>query len=101
MKHCEKWMVEHPEDAGLHLALGRLCAHEQLWGKARHHMIRSLELGPTVAGYDALGQLLERQGELELAMACFRNALRIGQGDKPLPLPRDPVRLNAPEADGQ
>jgi len=96
LKQCEKWLVEHPDDAALHLALGRLCVREQLWGKARHHMIRSLELEPKVSGYDALGQLLERQGELELAMACFRNALRMNQGEEPLPLPGDHARLNAP-----
>jgi HemY protein len=96
LKQCEKWLVDHPEDARLHLALGRLCAADELWGKARHHMIRSLELEPTVGGYDSLGQLLERQGELELAMACFRNALRMNQGEEPLPLPSDHVRLNAP-----
>ena len=96
VKQCEKWLLEHPDDANLHLALGRLCAREQLWGKARHHMIRSLELKPAIAGYDALGQLLERQGDLELAMACFRNALRMNQGDQPLPLPSGHARLNAP-----
>ena len=96
LKQCEKWLLEHPDDARLHLALGRLCAREELWGKARHHMIRSLELEPMVAGYDSLGQLLERQGELELAMACFRNALRMNMGEKPLPLPSEHVRLNAP-----
>ncbi len=96
LKQCEKWLLDHPDDAGLHLALGRLCAREQLWGKARFHMIRSLELQPAVAGYDALGQLLERQGDLELAMACFRNALRMNQGEQPLPLPGDQARLSAP-----
>lgn len=96
LKQCEKWLIRHADDARLHLALGRLCAREQLWGKARHHMIRSLELEPTVAGYDALGQLLERQGDLEQAMACFRNALRMNQGELPVPLPADHARLNAP-----
>jgi len=96
LKQCEKWLPNHPEDPALHLALGRLCVREQLWGKARHHMIYSLELEPTVAGYDALGQLLERQGELELAMACFRNALRMNQGESPLPLPGDHARLTGP-----
>ncbi len=96
LKQCEKWLIGHPDDARLHLALGRLCAREQLWGKARHHMIRSLELEPTVAGYDALGQLLERQGDLEQATACFRNALRMNQGELPVPLPADHARLKAP-----
>ncbi len=96
LRQCEKWLLMHPEDPLLHLTLGRLCAREELWGKARHHMIRSLEIEPTVAGYDSLGQLLERKGELEIAMACFRNALRMSQGKDPLPLPGDHAKLEAP-----
>jgi HemY protein len=96
LKQCEKWLKQHPEDAGLHLALGRLCAGESLWGKAREHMVKSLELQPSSVGYDAFGQLLERQGELEPAMACFRNALRMSQGQKPEPLPTVTARLAAP-----
>jgi HemY protein len=96
LKQCEKWLKQHPDDAGLHLALGRLCAAESLWGKAREHMVKSLELEPSSLGYDAFGQLLERQGELEPAMACFRNALRINQGQTPEPLPAGIARLSAP-----
>lgn len=96
LKQCEKWLKQHPDDAGLHLALGRLCAAESLWGKAREHMVKSLELEPSSLGYDAFGQLLERQGELEPAMACFRNALRINQGQSPEPLPAGMARLSAP-----
>ena len=96
LKQCEKWLLSHPDDALLHLTLGRLCAREELWGKARHHMIRSLEIEPTVAGYDSLGQLLERKGELEVAMVCFRNALRLNQGKDPLPLPGDQAKLEPP-----
>ena len=99
MKQCEKWLEQHPDDAMLHLALGRLCARESLWGKARHHMVRSLEIAPSVSGYDSLGQFLDRKGELEVAMACFRNALRISQGDEPLPLPSDVARLQPPVPD--
>ena len=96
LKQSEKWLQEYPDDPLLHLTLGRLCAREELWGKARHHMIRSLEIEPTVAGYDSLGQLLERKGELEIAMACFRNALRMNQGKEPLPLPGDHAKLELP-----
>jgi len=96
LKQCEKWLQSHPEDHWLHLALGRLCAREELWGKARQHMIRSLELEPTVLGYDTLGQLLERKGELEASMTCFRNALRMSQGKEPVPLPSEQMKLQGP-----
>jgi uncharacterized protein HemY len=59
-------------------------------------MVKSLELEPSSLGYDALGQLFERQGELESAMACFRNALRMNQGQPPEPLPAGTARLSAP-----
>jgi HemY protein len=98
LRQCEKWLKDHPDDSALHLALGRICAREELWGKAREHLVRSLELEPTVAGYDSLGQLLERKGELEVAMACFRNALRMNQGRDPKPLPGELARLEAPDA---
>jgi HemY protein len=97
LRQCEKWLTVQPEDHWLHLALGRLCAREEIWGKAREHLVRSLEIEPTVAGYDSLGQLLERKGELEVAMACFRNALRMNQGKDPLPLPGELARLEAPD----
>ena len=97
LKQCEKWLKQHPDDASLHLALGRICAAESLWGKAREHMIKSLELEPSSLGYDAFGQLLERQGELEPAMVCFRNALRISQGQSPEPLPAGIAKLSAPQ----
>lgn len=97
LKQCEKWLQAHPDDALLHLTLGRLCARGELWGKAREHLVRSLEIEPTVVGFDSLGQLLERKGELETAMACFRNALRISQGKDPLPLPGETARLSGPE----
>jgi len=98
LKQCDKWLQSHADDHWLHLALGRLCAREELWGKAREHMVRSLELQPTVLGYDTLGQLLERKGELELSMVCFRNALRMSQGKEPKPLPGEQVKLQAPRA---
>ena len=97
LKQCEKWLQTHPDDHWLHLALGRLCAREELWGKARQHMVRSLELQPTVLGYDTLGQLLERKGEIELSMICFRNALRVNQGKEPFPLPGGHEKLTAPD----
>jgi HemY protein len=97
LRQCEKWLQSYPDDPWLHLTLGRLCARDELWGKARTHMVRSLEIEPTVAGYDSLGQLLERKGELEVAMACFRNALRMNQGKDPLPLPGDMAKLESPQ----
>ena len=96
LSHAEGWLKTHPDDPALLLTAARLAMRNELWGKARQHLIRSLELEPSSVGYDALGQLVERQGEMELAMACFRNALRMNQGRKPEPLPGDPGLLTGP-----
>ena len=97
LKQCEKWLNTHPNDPVLHLAMGRLCASEKLWGKARTHLVRSLEIEPSIGGYDSLGQLLERKGEIESSLVCFRNALRLSQGKAAEPLPKEPARLSVPE----
>jgi HemY protein len=99
LKHCEKWLNTHPNDPALHLAMGRLCASEKLWGKARTHLVKSLEIEPSVGGYDSLGQLLERKGEVEASLVCFRNALRLSQGKTPEPLPQERVKLALTEED--
>jgi len=46
------------------------------------------------APYAALGQVLDRAGQIESAAQCYRNALRLEQGRAPEPLPR-PVNTGA------
>ena len=87
IKQCEKWLQDHPDDGELHLCLGNLCAGEQLWGKARSHFQKSIELSPGPDAYEALGTLMEKQGELEVAMICFQNALRMNRNETPVEVP--------------
>ncbi|MDO8958673.1 MAG: heme biosynthesis HemY N-terminal domain-containing protein [Rhodocyclaceae bacterium] len=64
--HCEKWLHEQPNDAALLLALGRLCARQQLWGKAQSYLEASLAVASTCAAHIELARLfdhLERVGE--------------------------------------
>jgi HemY protein len=64
--HCEKWLHEHPADAALLLALGRLCAQRQLWGKAQSYLEASLAVAPSCAAHIELARLcdtLERPDE--------------------------------------
>ena len=55
---AEKWLPEHAGDAGLLLALGRMCLRQQLWGKAQSYLEASLAVEET------------REAHLELAMLC-------------------------------
>ncbi len=60
IEQAEAWLKEHPEDAGLLLALGKLCLHHGLWGKSQGYLQASVSLSPSAAAYHALARLSER-----------------------------------------
>jgi HemY protein len=70
----EGWLREHPKDAGLLHALGRLCLSAQLWGKAQSYLEASLNLSPTVETHLALAGLFERLDRAPEAQAHYRAA---------------------------
>jgi HemY protein len=72
--HCEKWLHEHPNDALLLLALGRLCAQRQLWGKAQSYLEASLAVEPKRAAHVELAQLLDSLEKSALAERHYRAA---------------------------
>ena len=84
---AERWLQEHPRSPELLLALGRLSLRNKLWGKARSYMEASLGIAPTTDACLELGVLLEKMGECEKAIACFRSGLEIS---RELPLPEIP-----------
>ena len=79
LKQTEKWLQKYPEDPGLHLAIGRLCLAEKIWGKAREHLQTSLRYRPDRVAYTTLGALNQRLGELEEAVECYAKALEMCQ----------------------
>lgn len=50
IQKAERWLIKHPQDAGLLLSLGRLCLHQSLWGKAQNYLEASLALEPSREG---------------------------------------------------
>jgi HemY protein len=60
IEQAEKWLKGHSADAGLLLALGKLCLHQNLWGKAQSYLDASNSLVPSRAAYTALAQLAEK-----------------------------------------
>lgn len=92
LKRAEGWLKEHPEDGALMLTLGRLCRRAELWGKAREYLERSLTFGARADTYRALAELMERDGDTAGAMACYRNVMRLDQGDPVEPVPVDSAR---------
>lgn len=89
MAAAEGWLADHPNDAGLLLALGRIAMMAGAWSKAREYLEASLRLESSNAVYGELGRLLNHLGEFirgneYLAKACV---------DLPgLPLPPRPGR---------
>ncbi len=60
IEQAERWLNQHHDDAGLLLALGKLCLHQELWGKARNYLDASLSLHPSREAYTRLAQLAEK-----------------------------------------
>ncbi|WP_049621041.1 heme biosynthesis protein HemY [Frateuria defendens] len=81
LRRAEGWLDAHPNDAGLLLALGRLCVRLKLWGKARQYLERSLALVPSAGAWEMLGEAWMGQGDAALAQRSYRNALALARGE--------------------
>lgn len=90
---CLRWLGQHPEHDGLHLALGRLYMAEREDDKAREHLEKALALRPGGEAYGLLGRVLDRGGQLEAAAHAYRNALRLQSGRAAEPLPAPAAQL--------
>jgi len=77
LERAEEWLKEHPRDPVLLLALGLVCMHQALWGKARSYLEASLAIEPSHSGYVKLGELLERMGKPEEASQVYRRGLEL------------------------
>ena len=77
IEQAEKWLALHSQDAGLLLALGKLCLHQRLWGKAQSYLDASNSITPSHAAYTALGQLAERLGKSDEALRCHQSAMAL------------------------
>lgn len=90
IERAESWLRRQPDDSALLLTLGRLCAQQELWGKAQNYLEACLSVEPTHAAHLALGELHERLGNAEAAQRHYRESLnlataRLRQLDRPRP----------------
>ncbi len=79
IEQAEKWLNQHRDDAGLLLALGKLCLHQKLWGKAQSYLDASLSIAPSRDGYTALGQLAEKLGKPDESVRYFQRAMDLAR----------------------
>ena len=76
LKSAEAWLLKHGADAQLFHILGQICMHNQLWGKARDYLQRSLDMGQQQA-LPELIEVLDQLGESELANSKLRQGLSL------------------------
>jgi HemY protein len=88
LKVAEGWLNEHPDNATLHLTLGRLSLLNAQWQNARDYFQRSLSLEKSQEAYGELARLLrhleDAEGCQKLMEESFDNA---AEGLPKLPLP--------------
>ena len=77
IEQAEHWLKQHPDDSELLLTLGKLCLHQELWGKAQSYLDASLSVNPTRAAYTALGQLAEKLHKPDEAFRYFQKAMEL------------------------
>lgn len=77
IEQAEKWLNQHRDDAGLLFALGKLCLHQKLWGKAQNYLDACVSLSPGREAYLALGQLAERLHKPEESIRYYRRAMEL------------------------
>lgn len=74
---AERWLKVHSSDAGLLLALGKLCLKQGLWGKAQSYLDASISLRPSREAYTALGKLAEKLDKKEAAFNYYHQAMEL------------------------
>ncbi len=72
IERAERWLAAQPGDAALLLTLGRLCAREKLWGKARNYLDASISVEPTYQAHLACARLHEQLADSEAAQKHYR-----------------------------
>lgn len=77
IEQAEKWLRSHPQDPGLLLALGKLCLHQKLWGKAQSYLDASISISPGHEAYNALALLSERLGKADEAFKYYHKAMSL------------------------
>lgn len=86
---AERWLAEHPHDATLLLALGRLALRNSLWGKAREYLEASFNSKRDIQTCAELVRLLEHLGEQQASQQALREGFGLMVHDLPaLPMPQ-------------
>lgn len=80
IERAEAWLAAHPDDAALLLALGKLCARQELWGKAQSYLDASISVESSYSAHLALAQLQEKLENTDAARRHYRESLELAVG---------------------
>jgi len=71
----ENWLVMHPKDADLLLALGRICRHMGFLGKAKDYLKSTIAISPSATAYAELAEVLALLGDSASSSEIYRQGL--------------------------
>lgn len=74
---AEALLSGYEQDATTLLTAARLCLRNGLWGKARGYLEASVATQPSAEACAELGTLLDKIGDHDAALRCYREALRL------------------------
>ena len=69
---AEAWLRQHPKDAQLLIALGRMCFRQRLWGKAQSYLEASLAVAASQEAHLELARLHDQLERTEEANKHYR-----------------------------
>lgn len=109
LSKAEGWLKNHPDDAALLSALGKLCLTGELWGQGERYLLRSMKLRSDMRIHALLGTLYDRLGRTGDAMKHWRMAAGVVGALPVLPLSKslpaadtrgDPTLVDVEQPDG-
>ena len=77
IERAERWLLERSRDSQLLATLGRLCAHAELWGKARSFLEASLSFEESREAHLDLARLAEKLEQGGDAQRHYRRAAEL------------------------
>jgi HemY protein len=77
IERAELWLTTNPGDAVLLFTLGKLCARQELWGKAQSYLEASISVDPMYSAHLTLAELHERLGNSDAARRHYRESLEL------------------------
>lgn len=77
LSRAEKWLAQHPDDAGLLYSVGRQCMSARIWGKAQSYLESSAGKAPGADVNVALAELMEQLDKPSEARKYYSAAARL------------------------